>query len=217
MGRDNGAMIRVMATLTRAVLEAWSASELIVLREHHPEDVPGTGSLLVAGAEPEEISALERRLDATLPPSYRSFLKFSNGTRTVWNTGNTPDEPVPSELGFWSCEYVDWFARYHADWVELWIDSDAGDQRLPDDLYFDYSRPQDSDAIRVEHLDGALQISGCRQGEVFLLNPHARSHVGEWELWYLGTHIAGAYRLRCFADFFRPEAQRAITPVGMPV
>jgi hypothetical protein len=207
-----------VATLTRESLSTWDRGEIADLSRSHPEHVPASGTLLLGGASPHAISALETRLEVSLPPSYRDFLALSNGTHTVWSLTNVPDEPVPSWLGLWSCEYVDWFAKRHRDWIDIWtVNVEEQHDGIPDDVYFDYTLPQDSFQVRVEHLDGALQIAGCRQGEVLLLNPHAQSSDGEWEFWYFGIHIAGAYRLKSFADFFEPRARAAVTTVGMPV
>src|SRR6266545_4801296 len=70
----------------RDLLTRWNADLLaepqIVARL--PAEVIQSGWLGAPGATDEELRRAEARLGANLPPSYRSFLKVSNGW---WSTG----------------------------------------------------------------------------------------------------------------------------------
>lgn len=64
-----------------------------------PSEVIQSGWLGYLGATEEQITQAEARLETTLPPSYREFLKVTNGWRKAdW-----------TELQLWSTEEVDWF------------------------------------------------------------------------------------------------------------
>jgi hypothetical protein len=63
-----------------------------------PAEVLASGWLGYAGATEEQIVQAEKRLGATLPPSYRDFLKVSNGWRQVYATVGK----------LWSIEEVEW-------------------------------------------------------------------------------------------------------------
>ncbi len=166
---------------------------------------------------------MEARLGTALPPSHRTFLLLSDGTRTIWLPNCPPYEDVPSWVGFFPCAHVDWFSSYQPEWIQIWCDiaSEGGrsllDSGMTDVAYFDYSRHQDCASLKVGHMQTALQVSATHAGEVFLLNPQVISPDGEWELWYLGNHLPGAYRFASFGHVFDPEARALISSVDMPV
>src|SRR6476646_6235172 len=111
------------------------------------------GWLGAPGATETQLAALEARLGAALPPSYRAFLRVSNG----W--GRT----TPFSDHRWSSGEVDWFAVRNQDWGDAWTGaySDAGEAlpTVPDATYLQYGEDQDCAEQRVEYLQSALEIS----------------------------------------------------------
>jgi hypothetical protein len=93
-------------------LRDWS-DELIAIDEvarQLPADVKASGWLGHPGASDEQIANAETRLGRALSPSYRAFLKISNGWRNA---------------GFfihrlWSTDDIEWFRVRHADWIADW-------------------------------------------------------------------------------------------------
>jgi len=81
-----------------------------------PESALQTGWLGAAGATDDEIAALESRLGLALPPSYRSFLKTSNG----WGpTSFAVDRLL-------AAHEVRRFPESEPEWVEIWADNEEG-------------------------------------------------------------------------------------------
>ncbi len=111
------------AFLTRLSEEVLRDLE-IVDYEDLPEDVATSGWLGYPGATDEEIARAEARLGVMLPPSYRAFLKVSNGWRHV----------PPFITKMWSTEEIEWFATRR----QSWIDSlrSAEDSPISDEVYF---------------------------------------------------------------------------------
>ena len=81
-----------------------------------PESALRTGWLGAAGATDEELAALESRLGLRLPPSYRSFLKTSNG----WG----PTSFAVDRL--FAASEVRRFAESEPEWVEIWSKNEEG-------------------------------------------------------------------------------------------
>ena len=83
-------------------LKRWSQELLESLgsdRHTLPSDVIASGWLGYPGATEADIAQAETRLGAKLPPSYRAFLKVTNGWRQT--------TPFISRL--WSTQEIDWF------------------------------------------------------------------------------------------------------------
>jgi hypothetical protein len=78
------------------LLALWSM-EIIRSGEYEDEltlEVTGSGWMGYPGAKEEEIAAAEARLGLTFPPSYRGFLKITNGWRmTICTSNTTPSTP----------------------------------------------------------------------------------------------------------------------------
>jgi hypothetical protein len=138
-----------------------------------------------------EIDALEKRFGTKLPPSYVSFLKFSNG----WG-------PIDEFLWrFLPADEVGWFRDINRAWLDAWLEPWLKQpDHIPDDKYFVYGPSQDQCAIRNEYLEHTLQISEEGDGAVVLLNPLIQSENNEWEAWYFAHWLPGAYRFRNFFD-----------------
>lgn len=141
------------------------------------------------GASEDQIILAEARLGKKLPPSYRDFLKVSNG----WPNSDWTD------LQLWSTEEIEWFLKRHPE-VD-WPPDTEERPSIPDEYYFVYGQDQDSVNLRLEYLDNALEISSdSGDGDIFLLIPDIIFDDGEWEAWHLGAKLPGAARYRSFYE-----------------
>lgn len=169
------------------------------------ESVPASSWLGHKGASAQELSALEKTLDITLPPSYRSFLAVSNGFEQ-------PGCFVPRIL---ATNQVAWLKDSAPDSITAWIEGENyGGPPLPisDDKYFVYDENQRTESLRSEHLWQALQISAREEAgtAVYLLNPAVKFPNGEWEAWFWAHWLPGARRYRSFWDMMQEERQSFI-------
>jgi hypothetical protein len=143
------------------------------------------------GAAALDVEALERRLGATLPPSYRQFLMASNG----WLHVNDTEGPL---LG---AEQVGWLRDLDPDLAQIWGEDTAEDlEPIPDDEYFQYGKDQDCVVVRREHFRTALQISAWGDGALLMLNPAVVNGQGEWEAWAFANWYPGVFRYPSFWD-----------------
>lgn len=143
-----------------------------------------------SGATDLDIARLEARLQVRLPPSYVSFLRFTNG----WS-GILTD--YIHQL--WSTENVDWFSKRNQDWIDAWNEeADLSDEGVPDADYFVYSELQSALDVRLEYLQTALEVSARGDDCILLLNPKVVTSEGEWEAWFLSNWMPGARRFRTF-------------------
>ena len=149
------------------------------------------------GAREEDILALESRLSMRLPPSYRGFLRASDGWRN----------PGPSVQELWPSRLVSWFAGRNQDWIDAYTEPYAQVPPLSDEEYFVYEEKQDSVTFRAEYLQTALQISGEGDSAAYLLNPLVVTPYGEWEAWFFANWLPGATRYRSFLDMMRAERE----------
>jgi SMI1 / KNR4 family (SUKH-1) len=159
------------------------------------------GWLGTPGASEEQIFKAESRLQVQLPPSYREFLKISNG----WGM-------TSSELILWSTEQIEWFYVRNQRWIDAWHQN-LSDERpsIPDDKYFIYDDfIQQDGTARLEYLQSALEISRDSDGDIYLLVPDIVSDGGEWEAWIFSNRIAGAYRYKSFYHLMQDAAVRGI-------
>src|SRR5215210_216973 len=132
------------------MLATWSRELLGDPRiaEKLPPEVIAAGWLGYPGASEEQIKAAEGRLGTNLPPSYREFLKVTNGWRA---TG-------PFIQNVWPVEQIDWHANRHQDLIDAFTEAYvSGLSRsaaltpsvlVPDSEYFLYGGDQDSFSIR---------------------------------------------------------------------
>ena len=165
-----------------------------------PEDVIASQWLGYPGATEQQIATLEKRIRRSLPPSYRSFLKVTNGWRNcgcfIYN--------------LWPCSKVAWFRKRNQDWidayVEPWEEAGATDD-FSDEEYFVYDDNQDSCKFRMRDLQAALEISDNGDSGILLLNPNVVTSDGEWEAWMFANWLPGAKRYRSFRELM--EAQHA--------
>ncbi len=206
-----------MSTLTqvsmfdwRVFLEKWSREFIASASNttHIPADVIDSAWLGYPGATEEQITRVEARLDIHLPPSYREFLKVSNGWRQL----------TPFIYRVWSVEEIGWFFSRHQTWIDTFVNKQLKFQhytgqngssfKLPyitDADYLRYGEAQDCSKIRYEYLQTALEISDKGESTIYLLNPRVKTSDGEWEAWFFGDWLPGADRYPSFQDMMEAE------------
>ncbi len=186
-----------------------------------PEAVVRSGWLGYPGATEAQIVRAETRLGMALPPSYRNFLKVTNGWR----------QTTPFIYHLWSTEEIEWFAVQHQAWINCFRErfvrqwrrepssngfrrdasNGTGQHRrteqssVPDAKYFIYGEAQDCMALRVGYLQTALEISPKGDSAIYLLNPQVITPEGEWEAWFFGDCLPGADRYRSFLEMMQAE------------
>lgn len=182
--------------LSQAVL----ASSLV---EHMqlPPDVIQAGWLGFPGATEEQIAAAEKRLGTPFPPSYRAFLRVSNGWRVL-------DSSIER---MWGVDQIEWFRTRHTDWINIWTQAANSHGELPpipDEKYLVYGPEQDPVTMRNEYLSTSLEISDVGDSAILLLNPAITTPDGEWEAWFYATWLPGADRYRSFWDLMHGHYDR---------
>ncbi len=141
------------------------------------------------GATEEILATAEARLGVTFPPSYREFLKVSNGLRSTPSCG----------IEFYSTEEVDWYAPINQDFIDELIET--WQDPVIDEDYFVYGDEQCDLNFRPEYLQTALEISNENLGFIFLLNPQIVTSDGEWEAWFCSfSSLFGISRYRSFRE-----------------
>lgn len=184
------------------LLTQWSR-ELIEsdeFTEEIPPEVIVSGWLGYPGATCAQIAQAEARLGTLFPPSYREFLQVTNG----WRQLNS------NIYKLWSTEEVEWFAVRNQNWIDMWLLTDTtlgSSSNSTDEEYFVYGEEQDSDKIRVEYLQTALEVSDVSDSTVLLLNPQVVTAEGEWEGWFFASWLGGAKRYQSFWDMMQDQHQ----------
>lgn len=168
-----------------------------IVEDYVPPDVAASGWLGYPGATEERIRAAETRLGVTLPPSYREFLKATNG----WH------QLTSYIYRLWSTEEIEWFAVRHQSWIDAYVTSHAHLPPVLDKEYFVYGEEQYSTMFRTEYLQTALEISEESDGSIYLLNPQVVTPDGEWEAWLFADWLPGAHRYRSFWEMMQSERQ----------
>ncbi|MBT9312970.1 SMI1/KNR4 family protein [Leptothoe kymatousa] len=191
-------------------LEKWSREfiESASNIDQIPHDVLESGWLGYPGATEEQIRQAESRLRIRLPPSYRDFLKVSNGWRQM----------TPFIYRVWSVEQIDWFFSRHQTWIEAFINKQLKSINrlhynfdrchptpIDDADYLLYGEAQDCRKVRYEYLKTALEISDKGESTIYLLNPQVRNDEGEWEAWFFGDWLPGADRYPSFREMMEAE------------
>ena len=145
------------------------------------------------GASEEDISLAEQRLGCSLPPSYKDFLRSSNGFKQlnhfVWDIYPT--------------HKIDWLGNLEADFVEQTLNNPV---KVEDEHYFVYGKEQDPITVRPEYFQHCLAVSGWGDVAIVLLNPEVRFQ-DEWEAWMWASWIPGANRYRSFEELMIEEYQ----------
>jgi len=195
---------------SRQLLWSIEDSEYVNYIQSLPQDTITSQWLGCAGATENQIVEAEVRLGIILPPSYREFLKISNG----WGkTTHFIDK-------LWSTEEIEWFSKRHQeDWIDPWLEGadfqteqNLTDELLlspfvPDEVYFIYGEEQDPVTMRDEYMQTALEISDTGDSAIYLLNPQIITSNGEWEAWFLASWLPGAKRYRSFWEMMEAEYQ----------
>ena len=191
------------AFLTEYNSELLSYEEIV---ETLPREVIKGGWLGYPGASEAEVTATEKRLGIRFPPSYRAFLKTSNG----WGF------PSMSIFDLLSVGNTSWFREKNQDWIDAYVEPSAGQPPVSDKDYYVYGGKHDCVKFRTEYLQTALQVSEMGDSAVILLNPKVVTPEGEWETWFFANWLPGAFRYRSFAEWFKAERQacrKRLTPL----
>ena len=150
-------------------------------------------------AAPLDLHGLEAKLGATLPPSYRSFLEWSDGASFEAFT-------------LLPCTEVDRFEVRHRKWIDAFLGSHfevVADlaKEAPDR----YGAEQDPACFPVVQLRQTIQISkSFEDGRVLLLNPTRRGPDGEWEAWDFSNFHPGAFLYPSFRELLSVLVQSGI-------
>ena len=166
------------------------------IRLNQLQEVLDSNWLGFSGALEDEIKSAESRLDIELPPSYRRFLKASNGWR---NCGHFIYK-------IWSTNEIAWFKERNQNWIDAYVAPYLNSlPKVPDNTYFIYGEEQDAVQFRLEYLQTALEISDIGDSAIYLLNPKVITKEGEWEAWFFANWHAGAVRYRSFQELMEAE------------
>ena len=202
---------RFLRRWNQAVLESMDDLE----KQQLPPEVLESNWLGYPGATEDQIVRTETRLEVKLPPSYRDFLKVTNGWR------QTAKQTAGFNHRFWSTEQIEWFGVRHPRWIKAFSErhdaagSSLDDSRelddqwepigISDEDYFVYGENQDPSTIRPEYLKTALEISDVGLDSIYLLNPQVVTPDGEWEAWFFADYLPGADRYRSFQEMMEAE------------
>ncbi|MBC6472796.1 MAG: SMI1/KNR4 family protein [Hormoscilla sp. GM102CHS1] len=118
------------------------------------------------------METVEARLGTALPPSYREFLKVTNGIRSLDGYG----------IRFYSTEEIDWFCVKNQDWIDIWTEGIKETPSVPDEKYFIYGEEYAGCYFRNEYMQTALEISSECDGYIYQLS----NDRGEWRMGRLG-------------------------------
>ncbi len=118
-----------------------------------PDDVVESGWLGYPGADESAIAAAEQRLGLTVPPSYRSFLRTSDGFRHAGLRNVFPVQQITRVKTMWP----------DRDWS---LEPDVADEE-----YFVYGADQDPVNVRFNYLPECIAVSEYIEGDMYVLNP----------------------------------------------
>ncbi|MFI6451733.1 SMI1/KNR4 family protein [Streptosporangium amethystogenes] len=161
--------------------------------EHLAAEARSQNWLGSPGVTEPEIMQHEQRLGVRLPPSYREFLKVTNG----W------DEDGIASGRLLPIGAIGRVRDLDPGLASIWSSPDE-DLHVPDEDYFVYGEGQDTIHFRGEYVPDSLQIGEYDDG-TYLLNPRIKTPDGEWEAWYLAPWLAGAARFRSFWDLMNSQ------------
>ncbi len=140
-----------------------------------------------------QISEVETKLNCILPPSYKSFLRASNGWTITQNYGWSTCLSGTQNIGL--------FSDLHPAIYKRWIDNEW--EEPSDEEYFLYSSADgcyEFPSIRLRHLPASLAVSEENMRTIFVINPNIVAPDGEWEAWDLSDKTGEVYRYRSFAE-----------------
>lgn len=184
---------------SRDLLERLEDSEFASL----PSEVIEARWLGYFPAIDHEIDQAQTRLNITFPPSYRNFLRVSNGWRKL-------DDFIDRLL---STQEIEWLAQTDQEFIDAWTTGVAlggGPFYVPDEAYFVYGDEQDTSFQRDEYLQTALELGGNTEQGLLLLNPQVTFEDGEWEAWLFANWFPGAARYRSFRELMQDRHSRLL-------
>jgi len=138
------------------------------------------------GATEEEIAAAEARLGTQLPPSYKSFLRVSNGWSAMGST-------MPGEL--WSTGETEWLRWCYPESIEIW-----GNEEISREEHLE-TQGSPGDRYNGKYMENCLAISGWGDACIVFMCPEIVTPKGEWELWKLASWIPGVDRWSSFQNW----------------
>lgn len=145
------------------------------------------------GTSDDIIRMHEKRLGTLLPPSYKSFLKTSNGFKQLscfaWD--------------IWPVEKIDWLRNVDPELIEIWCSFDDEESVITDEEYFVYDKNQHL-PFRSIYLKKCLAISGPGDATILLLNPEIKFGE-EWEAWMFAPWNLGPTRYQSFEKLMVEE------------
>ncbi|MBN9386576.1 MAG: SMI1/KNR4 family protein [Chloroflexi bacterium] len=155
-------------------------------------EVLSSGWLGYPGATEKEILQKEAYLGINLPPSYREFLKVTDGWKTI------EFEMIPR---IWSVAQIEWLKVTEPDWV--WEEVQNAFP-VSDEDYFVYDNDE-SLYYRGEYFETALDISDREYAGTakYLLNPQIINKEGEWEAWFYAHWLPGVIRYPSFWEMMQ--------------
>jgi hypothetical protein len=174
--------------ISQSNLQSFCTEELIASDMIDPKILQSRW-LGYTGATNESITSLEEKLGLSLPPSYREFLKVTNGFRQ-------PTNLVPK---IYSTNEVEWFSSKHQEVIDIWLEDEENILIDEPDFF-------------AQYLPHTIQISAEEWGgdAVYLLNPKIISEDGEWEAFYFASWIPGANRYSSFWELMQKEYKQVI-------
>jgi SMI1 / KNR4 family (SUKH-1) len=155
-----------------------------------------SGWLGFPGVSDGELAELEARLGMTLPPSYRSFLRVSNGFLQ-------PGVIVPRLL---PADEVAWLREVDPDTIDAWTEVASRTGGLADPDSFE------------QYLPTALQVSARETvgTAMYLLNPRVANADGEWEAFFFAHWVPGVRRFPSFRALMQAELEDLLAPAPPP-
>jgi SMI1 / KNR4 family (SUKH-1) len=152
----------------------------------------------------KEIRAAESRLGIKFPPSYRAFLKASNG----W-----PEMGVAEPGVLWAAKEIQWLRDQDPETIERWSDSISRSYIptiSPEEHLYYRDVAGDSCWYREAYLQNILAISAYGDACILLLSPEVVDENGEWECWKLASWLPGAARYPSFAQWMIGSYKRHV-------
>ena len=176
-------------------LDAWYTA-ILECPERSKDKIPDeivSGGIKRPPASEEQIAAAEAQLGMTLPPSYKAFLRVTNGLPVIrYGAGRGGIEHlyVVADIGWHRDLDPDFekILKYHSD-----------EEPVPDNEYFVYGKNgANFDHYPYQYFSEVLEIGSADGGNI-LLNPAVQFEDGEWETWFMAFWIPGVYRYTSFA------------------
>jgi len=155
-----------------------------------------SGYLGQTGASEEQLAAAESRLGAKLPPSYRAFLRVSDGWPMMYTA------VLPGRL--WAVEELHWIRDYDPYEIKIWGESCSPEEDIsPEEHLYSREAGAGSTIYREAYVENLLSISDHGDACDLLLSPEVVDEKGEWECWHIANWKPGASRERSFEAWMK--------------